>query len=161
LEHKIKRHRPCAERPVKPLTAHRRVVDHGHPVVDALNEPIRSRGDDGEGVKLAACIAVEPTVPQSREGERLTALEIKPHRQPSAYPRSATHRSHPPERDNAASLIIRCPMERSCAHDGTHWPNFVAHNHRHVLRSRYVVARVKVGEVPVKIPRNLYVAVLE
>ncbi len=80
LEDEIEIHRPSAERPVKPLTAHRRVIDHRHPVVDAPHEPVRSRRDDRESVKLGSRISVYPTVPQAREGERLAALEIKPHR---------------------------------------------------------------------------------
>ncbi len=59
---------------IEPLTAHRGIVDHRHPVVDWFHEPIRSRCDDSEAVKLASRVPVESTVPQSRKGKRLTGF---------------------------------------------------------------------------------------
>ena len=49
-------------------------------MVDSPHERVRSRRDDGEGIETLSGIAVCPAIPQSRKGERLSGLELNPHR---------------------------------------------------------------------------------
>ena len=69
----LERHRVVTETLLKPLPAHRHVLDHGHSVVDWAEQRVRIGRDDRERGESFSHVGVAPRVPQAREHERLSA----------------------------------------------------------------------------------------